>query len=101
MADNNEAPPGLPRHEIDWKYGGMTVSRHGDWVRHSDAAAALSELRAEVERLRVDAERYRIVRENPSLTQERWEAIFLSPEEIDAAIDTARSAASGGTSNAR
>lgn len=50
MADTNQALPELPRHEIDWKYGGMTVSRHGDWVRHSDAAAAISELRTEVER---------------------------------------------------
>lgn len=140
MADNNEAPPGLPRHEIDWKYGGMTVSRHGDWVRHSDAAAAISELRTEVERrgdvirgheatltrLQGDLLRERLKKEAAEQLYknevemsgaevERLKALLhrvrvevghielgeTLSDEIDVAVDAARSAASGGTSNAR
>lgn len=37
----------------------------------------------------LDAERYRYAKNNPATMYERWEAIPLSPEEIDAAIDAA------------
>jgi len=41
---------------------------------------------------KVDAERYRIVREQPrKMCMEEWEPVMLTPEEIDANCDAARS----------
>lgn len=55
------------------------------------AATEFAQWEALLQPLVLDAERYRIVRERPSITMEPYEAVFLSPTEIDEAADAARS----------